>query len=459
LSQVRFSGDGKRIATACNDRTLRVWNVESGEMVQKWEDCSCCELALSSDAMRFYLKKREEAEKAISGFDVGGGKPLPHDFETFQCAVMGAEGFEVSSDDSLLVARANSGVQSSRLFICNLSSGKLLGQSHDAPIPSWLGQWGYSQDSRSMFMTDLKALVIPRTQRYSLSDGKCQESYPGAFLDVGQNDKKLATLSSQTLCVWELSTGKKQWEREIRDNSTGAFSADGTKIVFEDPDRTLRVADANTGKVIEEYQPLPIRINPELDLGNDGSVVFSSNLEYVAIAEEKSAVVRVMEWRTGNTIMKLDRSPIAEAYRLGFSPDGQFLVLGVSDKPVELWHVANKKQATELPQGSFAGFAQDGRFLRLRTANSIALWDMAKNKLMSTVAVPEDMITWTISADSKMLAIAGKGEVTIWEVGTGKLRRRFENVGSPLLSLGFGPDCRTLLTATDTSLLIWDVVH
>jgi hypothetical protein len=54
-----------------------------------------------------------------------------------------------------------------------------------------------------------------------------------------------------------------------------------------------------------------------------------------------------------------------------------------------------------------------------------------------------------------MVATAGSTGATVWEVATGRVRRHFDGTRSPIFRLQFAPDGRTLLTVTETAVLLW----
>jgi hypothetical protein len=65
------------------------------------------------------------------------------------------------------------------------------------------------------------------------------------------------------------------------------------------------------------------------------------------------------------------------------------------------------------------------------------------------------------SPDGRLLARVGKDHtIELWEVLSGKLRRRFRGHQAPIPPLAFTPDGKTLLSGSeDTTVLIWDVAR
>jgi WD40 repeat protein len=455
VGEVRFSPYGKTLASGCGDGTVRLWDVETGKLLRQFKGYSEYDFAFSPDGKLIFLQDRDGEFQV---FNIKNGEQWPRQFKT-RGRELGRKEFGISPDGKLLIARASVGWGSTRLLFWDVGSGNLLGNGYDAPVPLPLRGAGYSHDGQSVFMSNVLASPLGRTERYSLAEGKRLETYLGAFLAVASDGKKLATLVSDYLCISDIATSKRIWKGRISEGfSPAEFTDDGTKIVFEARDRKLHVADAKTGEVLKDYKPLPYDLVSLFPV-RESWVSYSPNLEYAATAEEKSTVVKVIEWKTGKTVRKIEGTPSTERYGLAFSPDGKHLLVinrERSNESIALWNIASGKQVSDLPPGTFAGFSPDGRLLCIRAEKTFVFWDIKSRRIISKMPAEEET-RLAFSPDSRMVVTIGKTDVTVWEVVTGNVRRHFEGTRSQILSVAFSPDSKTLMTASDSSVLVWNL--
>ena len=72
---VAFSADGKRIVSGCRDKTIRIWDVETGKELQKYEghSYSVISVAFSADEKRIFSGSED---KTVRIWNVETGKEL-----------------------------------------------------------------------------------------------------------------------------------------------------------------------------------------------------------------------------------------------------------------------------------------------------------------------------------------------------------------------------------------------
>ncbi|MFI0607113.1 MAG: CHAT domain-containing protein [Anaerolineae bacterium] len=152
---------------------------------------------------------------------------------------------------------------------------------------------------------------------------------------------------------------------------------------------------------------------------------------------------------------------------VAFSPDGQTLASGSSDKAIILWDIATRKPSGRPLTGHTepvisVAFSPDGKILASGSDDkAIILWDVAKREAIQVLSGHTDSVrSVAFSPDGKTLASGSKDDaVILWDVAT-----RLP-IGQPLTghatvvnSVAFSPDGKTLATGSgDSTIVVWDV--
>jgi len=210
--------------------------------------------------------------------------------------------------------------------------------------------------------------------------------------------------------------------------------------------------------------------------GDIGSITWSSDNNRLAALSWDSAIVRVWDTFTKQTIVAFQTYA---ALDLAWSPNGDYIATAESDSTVKLWDATTCKLIMKLDDPIFENFktysrssviwSPDGSKVAVvlgnhplpgfETESLVQLWDVASGQPLITFQPHTAVIrslAW--SPDGKMLASAdGDQVVRIWEVTTGNLSTELaDNGGDLVTAVNWSPDGSMLAMAKlDGEVAIW----
>ncbi|MBD2236342.1 PD40 domain-containing protein [Aulosira sp. FACHB-113] len=233
-----------------------------------------------------------------------------------------------------------------------------------------------------------------------------------------------------------------------------AFSRDGQKLASGSADKTIKIWDMTTGKLLNTLTGHNSPIN---------SVAFSSDGQKLA-SGSADKTIKIWDMTTGKLLNTLTghSSPINS---VAVSSDGQKLASGSADKTIKIWDMTTGKLLKTLTgHSSYVSsvvFNLDGQKLASGSAdNTIKIWDITTGKLLNTLAGHSNYVSSVVfSPDSQKLAFGSSDNtIKIWDMTTGKLLKTLNGHSSGVISVVFSPDGQKLASGSaDNTIKIWDI--
>ncbi|PSB07241.1 hypothetical protein C7B76_28320, partial [filamentous cyanobacterium CCP2] len=442
---MNFSPDSTTLVTASADRTIKLWNVQTGQQLNVIQEAtSVMSVGFSPDGKTLVSGG---ADCAVKLWDAQTGKLL----NTLQ----GHENWVWSvcfSPDGTTIASSG---DDCTVRLWQMETGELLNtlQGHH----HWVWSVCFSPDGKKLASSSYDRTV----KLWQVSTGNVLHTLQGHRDWVGSvsfnPDGTLLASSSHdhTVKLWEVETGTLLNTLPGHQDCVLAvdFSADGKTLASGGADCTVKLWDVQTKQPLNSLQGYTNWIW-SIDFSPDGKTLVSGSADYT---------VKLWDTHTGE-LSAIFRGHRGWVMAVCFSPDGRWVASGGSDATVKLWDVKTGKLLTTL-QGHTdwilsLGFSPDGRTLASGSYDdTVKLWDVQTGTLLSTL---QESLHWVMSvgfSPDGLLLASGNADCTVklWDVQSQKLLNTFSGHTGPIWSIGFSPDGTKLVSGSeDQTVKIWD---
>ena len=244
------------------------------------------------------------------------------------------------------------------------------------------------------------------------------------------------------------------------------YSPDGQLIASGSSDRTIKVW-RNDGTFIKSLA-IPYDSNSQLtdvrsvSISPDGTLIAAGVEQYNASTQTEFGAVQL--WRILDGQLVRNFTGYGQVVNcVAFSPDGQYLASGSSDRSVKVWRVATGALVSgrfdHLQGVNTVAFSPDGQWLASGSDDQTAkLYRTSDWGLERTLTGHSNQVfSVAFSPDSMRLATGSWDQtVRLWNVSDGSLAFSLPH-GSGVGAVAFSPDGKTLATGTwDHNIRLWD---
>jgi WD40 repeat protein len=455
VNGVVFSPDGKTLASASRDKTVRLWEVATSKSIRTLEGHgdTVWSVAFSPDGKTL---ASTSDDKTVRLWDFATRKPIRalegHENRVWS-VVFSPDGkllastshekevrlWEAATGKHLRLLEGHRGAVLSAAFS---PDGKTLASAgEDRTVRLWEAATGRQVHQLVGHTGWIWSVVFS-------PDGRTLASGSGGGRTMASPN------GDQTLRLWDVVTSKpiRKFEGHGAPVQSVAISPDGKTLASASWDRTVRLWEAATGKPIHGFEGHGAFVR---------SIIFSPDGKSLASANSDRTV-----WLWKSTTGKFIRELEGDRHQAGsvaFSPDGKILTSAGSDQMVRLWDLASGRQIRKFKCTGWwrsVAFSPDGKTLAGGSSGeAVRLWDAATGTPMREFLGHTSWVGSVVfSPDGKNLASTSEDKtVRLWDVATGRQTRKFD-ADSWVAALAFSADGKALAAADGPTLRLWDVV-
>ncbi|MEQ9486000.1 TIR domain-containing protein [Coleofasciculus sp. F4-SAH-05] len=438
VNSVAWSPNGQTIATASNDQTAKLWNLDGKELATlNGHNHQVKSIDWSPDGQFLATASEDNTVRLWSG----DGKLL----KTFQGHNNAVYSISFSPDGQTIASAG--GDNTVRLWS---GDGKLLTtfQGHNDAVYSV----SFSPDGQIIVSASKDETV-----RLWSRDGKLLKTFEGHNQPVNSvsfspDGQTIASASlDKTVRLWNRDNATPQLALKGHEDQVNSvsFSPDGQTIASASLDKTVRLWNFS-GKQLKTLRGHTNTVN---------HVSFSPDSKTIA---STSADKTIKLWSVDGTVLNTLTGHTDVVRSVVWSPDGQTIASGSGDKTIKLWSVDGTELNTLTGHTDLVrslSFSPDSKTIASTSWDTtVRLWNRDKTIPQLTLTGHDKPVnSVSFSPNGKMLASASDDKtIKLWSVNGKELNTLQDD--DKVYSISFSPNGQTIASAgEDTTVKLWSV--
>jgi len=349
VEAVAVTQDGKHVISGSDDNTLKVWDIETGEELLALEGHTDTvkAVAVTPDGRHAISGSRD---RTIKVWDIESGGELL----TLTGHTSSVSGVAVTPDGKHVI----SGSYDSTLKVWDIKSGE----------------------------------ELQRLEGHTSSISAVAVTQDGKHVISGSRDS--------TLKVWDIESGEEllTLTGHTRSVSAVAVTQDGKHVISGSRDSTLKVWDIKSG---EELLTLTghTRSVSAVAVTQDGNNVISGS---------RDSTLKVWDIESGEEMQTLE-GHTSSVHAVAVTPDGKHAISGSSDNTLRVWDIKSGEEMQRLVGHTVSVHAvavtPDGKHAISGSGDkTLRVWDIESGQVLASFSGESSLLTCAVSPDGRTIA-------------------------------------------------------
>ena len=455
VESVAVTADGRRAISGSNDRTVRVWDLESGQCLRTLEGHS---LEVKSVAVT------PDGRRCISG-------ALDHtlrvwDLESGQCLrVLETRDYPYPYTATLTADGRRAVALGARGTVCvwDTESGQCLRTLKGDTV-------AVTPDGRRVVITSDTVFGAPNRiktlQVWDLETGQCLHTLEGHTAQVVSlavtPDGRLAVSGSSdnAVMVWDVESGQCLRTHVQMDVHRAALTPDGRRAVSRRDQaqaKTLQVWDLETGQCLRTLGGEGATVNSVAVTSDGGRAVSGGDFQ--------DTTVRIWDLESGQ-FLRNPKSHTAAVESVAVTADGRRAISGSSDKTVRVWDLETGRCLHTLEGHTFevnsVAVTPDGRrALSASGDRTVRVWDLETGQCVHILRGHTNNVKRVAVTPDGRCAVSGSSDNTlrVWDLDSGQCLHTVKAHRLAVWNVPVTPDGRRALSTgySERTLRVWDL--
>jgi WD40 repeat protein len=442
--------DGRRIVSAGDDGTVRIWDLARGEERHF--------VSLPSERVND-LAIAPDGGTAVAALSGGTLSILDLRRNLISSSLAAQDGPVQAVACTPDGKRAVSGGADGRLRVWDLASGTCLSTMEGHA--NWVRALAVATDGRRVVSASEDATL----RVWDMNTGTLLRTMQGhqdrvhAVALTPDASRAVSGGADQQVILWDLETGKPIQVLGHHGDWiwTAAVSPDGQRAYTGSVDRTVRVWDLATGREIHDLKGHTGTVW-SLAVTPDGSRVVSASAD---------GTLKVWDPTRDPAADSVLGHPGWEVLGVAIAPDGCWALSAGGDQVLNVWDIASGKLRKQLAghtgRVNAVALTPDGKRAVSASADcTLRVWDLASGRTVHTLQAHEGWVNdVAVTPDGRQAVSASHDQsLEIWDLETGRSLRPLIGHTDDVTAVAITPDGEHALSAAwSGELLLWDLAR